>query len=338
MEISKEAKIGLIGFIVFSTTLFIFNYLNRQNVFSRNLIITAEFKDLNYIRKGEMVLIKGREYGKVVAIYKEGERLLVDLDIEPDTRIPKTATAVISELSLMGGHTVSIMYDKACIEGCLESGDVIPGSVYTLKEQVAEGAGPILKNIGNLADTIAGPNGMDKVLKQAYSSLHSLKKTTNKTNSQLSGLKKTFPKDIKGFRELTAALLSAKADNSKVLAENMASTREMAMALDTLLNNLSSLTQADIDSMTQLLYTAYDAAQKVPQQLESLKTNVAKADNVLDSLELSLAPYQRGQKGTVPKLLYSEPFKEDTQQSIQDLSKQVKDIRENPKKYLSLKK
>lgn len=336
MEISKEAKIGLIGFVVLSATLFAFNYLNRQNIFSRNLIITAEFKDLNFIKKGEMVLIKGREYGKVVAIYKEGERLLVDLDIEPDTQIPKTATAVISELSLMGGHTISIMYDKACMADCLESGDVIPGTVYTLKEQVAEGAGPILKGIGNLADTIAGPNGMDKVLQQAYTSLNNLKRNTNKTNKQLGGLKRTFPKDIKGFREMTDALLGAKANNSKVLAENMASTREMALALDSLLNNLSSLTQADIDSMTQLLYTAYDAAQKVPQQVESLKTNVAKADNVLDSLAMSLAPYQRGQKGTVPKLLYEETFKEDTQQSIQDLSKQVKDIRENPKKYLSL--
>lgn len=336
MEISKEAKIGLIGFVVLSATLFIFNYLNRQNIFSRNLIITAEFKDLNFIKKGEMVLIKGREYGKVVAIYKEGERLLVDLDIEPDTKIPKTATAVISELSLMGGHTISIMYDKACEVDCLESGDVIPGTVYTLKEQVAEGAAPLLKSIGNLADTIAGPNGMDKVLQQAYASLNNLKKSTNKTNKQLGGLQRTFPKDIKGFREMTDALLGARANNSKVLAENMASTREMALALDSLLNNLSSLTQADIDSMTQLLYTAYEAAQKVPQQVESLKANVAKADNVLDSLEMSLAPYQRGQKGTVPKLLYEETFKEDTQQSIQDLSKQVKDIRENPKKYLSL--
>ncbi len=338
MEITKEAKIGILGFVVFVTILFVFNYLNRQNVFSRNLIITASFEDINFIKKGEKVLIKGREYGTVVAIYKEGDALLVDLDIEPGTQIPKTATAVISELSLMGGHTVSIVYEKACQSDCLATGDVIPGTVYTMKEQVAEGAEPILRKISDLADTIAGPNGMDKVLNGAYNSLNRLKKSTDKTNRQLRGMKSSLPTSVKNFKELTTTLLQATPNRSATIANNVASNQEMAVALNTMLNNISSLTQADIDSMTQVLYSAYEMAEKVPEQLGKVKTGVKSADKTLDKIAVGLQPYQRGSKGTVAKLLYDEAFKDSTQQSARDVAKQAKDIREHPEKYLSLKK
>lgn len=331
MEVSKEAKIGVIGFIVLGTILFTFNYLNRKNVFSTNLIITAEFKRLDYIKKGEMVLIKGREAGKVVSIYKDGARLLVDLDIEPETKIPKTAKAVIAELSMLGGRTVSIVYDKPCTGDCLQSGALIPGTVYTMKEQVTAGAGPILKSFGKFADSLTGPNGMDQMLENAYASLHSLQKTTNATNKQFRGLQRSLPGDIRGFRELTATLLGATSNNA-----DLVSNREMALALDSLLDNLSSMDQATIDSMTQLLYRASEAAEKVPQQLEGVKANIAKAEGILDSLELSLVPYQRGQKGTVPQLLYSQALRDSTQQSIRDLSEQIKGIRETPQEYLSL--
>ncbi len=334
LGISKEAKIGIIGFIVLGAVLFTFNFLNRKNVFSTNLIITAEFKKLDYIKKGELVLIKGREAGRVVAIYKDGDRLLVDLDIEPTTRVPKTAKAVISELSMLGGRTISLVFDAPCTNNCLESGAVVPGSVYTLKEQVEAGAGPILKSFGKLADSLTGPNGMDQMLENAYASLHSLQKTTSKTNSQFRGLQRSLPGNVRNFRELTAALLGA-TPNGTELAESMASNREMALALDSLVHNLSNLDQAAMDSMTQILYTAYEAAGKVPEQLEGVKANIAKADTVLDGLELSLAPYQRGQKGMVPKLLYSQAFRDSTQQSIKDLSEQIKGIRETPEQYLS---
>lgn len=336
MKATKEARIGVIGFVVLATVLFTFNYLNRKNVFSRNLIITAEFKNLDYIKKGELVLIKGREAGRIVSIYQDGERLLVDLDIEPDTKIPPTAQAVIAELSMLGGRTISIVYEGVCEKDCLKSGAVIQGSVYTMKEQVAESAAPILKSIGNLADTLAGPNGMQQVLDNAYASLNSLQKTTNDAKGQLRGLNRSLPADIRGFRDLTAALLGATPDNSAVVAENMASNRDMALALDTLLTNLSSLSQADIDSMTQLLYTAYDAAQKVPEQLKGAKTMTTKANAVLDSLEESLKAYQEGAEGTIPSLLYSQAMRDSTQQSIRDLSKEIKAIRENPENYLSL--
>lgn len=336
MGVTKEAKIGIIGCVVLATVLFTFNYLNRKNVFSQNLIITAEFKNLDYIKKGEVVLIKGREAGKIVSIYKEGKRLLVDLDIEPDTKIPPTAKAVISELSLLGGRSISIVYEGTCTDNCLESGAVIQGTVYTMKEQVAESATPILKRIGNLADTIAGPNGMQQVLDNAYASLNSLRKTTADAKGQLRGLNRSLPADIRGFRDLTAALLGATPNNSAVIAENVSSNRAMALALDTLLTNLSSLSQADIDSMTQLLYTAYDAAQKVPEQLKAARGMTTKANTVLDSLEESLKAYQKGAEGTIPELLYSQALRDSTQQSIRDLSKQIKAIKENPENYLSL--
>ena len=137
---SKEVKIGFVGLLLVFSVLFVFNFLKQNNYFSTNMLITAKFSNIEFLKKGSLVLIKGRPIGFVVAVYKTEESLFVDLDIEGDTKIPLDATALIAELSLMGGRTVSINFEKECQQNCLESGAVIPGTVYTMKEQIEDSA------------------------------------------------------------------------------------------------------------------------------------------------------------------------------------------------------
>ncbi len=179
---------------------------------------------------------------------------------------------------------------------------------------------------------------MSKILGDAYASLNRLKKSTNTTNRQLRGLNQRFPNDIKDFEALTSALLRADQKAAQELADEVSTDPTMAAALGTFVNNMSSLTEADIDSMTQLLYSAYETAEKIPQQLEKVKSGIASADQTLDKLDKGLEPYQEESKGTVPKLLYDEAYKEDARKSLENTAKKIKDIRENPEKYLSTKK
>lgn len=333
MKISKEVRVGFIGFVVLFTTLFTFNYLNRANVFSRNLIIKAKFKDLEFLKKGNPVYIKGKQYGKVVAIYKEGDALWADLDIDPFTKIPRNAQAVITELSLLGGRMVTINYTGTCEGNCLVNGDIIPGEVVNMKSQVAAAAEPILESFGKVADSLMGPNGMDRMIAKAYASAASLAKTTKGFGNKMKGMNRTLPVTIKSFRDLTASLLEGSVNPSDV-----ASTREMAMALDSLLGNLSSLTQEDIDAMTKILYTLGDQVENMPKTVQKAEGMLAKADKTLDSLNLKIAPYQKGASGMIPKLLYNGDYKDSLNSSIQNASEKLRDIRENPQNNLSLKK
>lgn len=333
MEISKEVKIGFIGFIILFATLFTFNYLNRANVFSSNLIVKAKFSDLEFLKKGDPVYIKGKEYGKVVVIYKENDALWADLDIDPNTKIPRNAKAVITEFSLLGGRMVTINYTGVCQGDCLENGDIIQGEVSNMKTQVTAVAEPILKSFGKIADTLMGPDGVNGMIEQAYASAASLAKTTKGFEGKMRGMNRTLPGTIKSFKDLTTSLLEGEVSTSDV-----ASTREMALALDSLLENLSSLSQEDIDAMTKILYTLGDQAKAMPQTIKKAEGILTNADKTLDNLNEKIAPYQKGASGMVPKLLYNEAYRDSLNASVQNASEKLRDIRKNPEKNLSLKK
>ena len=143
------------------------------------MLITAKFNNIEFLKKGNLVLLKGRPIGYVVAVYKTQESLMVDMDIEGDTKIASDATAVIAELSLMGGRTISINFEKECEQDCLQSGAVIPGTVYTMKEQVEAAAGPMLEKVGRVIDTLTSPSGIDAMLQQAQESVKGLATTTD---------------------------------------------------------------------------------------------------------------------------------------------------------------
>lgn len=333
MKISKEVRIGFIGFVVLFATLFTFNYLNRANIFSRNLIIKAKFNDLEFLKKGDPVYLRGKQYGTVVTIYKEGDILWVDLDIDPATKIPRNAKAVITEFSLLGGRMVTINSTGVCEGDCLQSGDIISGEVVNMQSQVTAMAEPILKKFGAIADTLMGPNGVNRMIEKAYASAASLAKTTKGFEHKMRGMNKTLPGTIKSFKELTASLLDGNVNTSEV-----SSSREMAMALDSMVNNLSSLSQKDIEEMTKILYTLGDQAKGMPKMIEKAEGMLANADKTLDSLNLKMAPYQKGASGMVPKLLYDEAYKDSISASVQNGSEKLRAIRKNPEENLSLTK
>lgn len=335
---SKESKVGLIGAVILFSILFTFNYLNRKNVFSRNLIITAKFDDIEFLKKGNPVLIKGRDYGRVTAIYKRDGKLFVDMDIEPYTKIPPDAKAVISEASMLGGRTISIVYTGSCNNNCLATGTVIPGEVINMATQVAAAAGPILKSFGKVADSLMGPNGIDGMIRKAHASVAGLAKTTKGLEGKMRGMNRTLPGTIKGFRDLTGGLLESDVKKLKNAVSSDSEMRDMALALDSLVNNLSSLTQEDIDAMTKILYTLKDQAKTLPEKIEKGNQMIANADKSLDNLNKKIAPFQEGASGTIPKLLYDADYKDSLSNKIQNASQKIRDIKEHPEENLSLKK
>ena len=337
MTTSKEIRVGVIGLIVLFTTLFTFNYLNRQNTFSTNLIITAKFKDIEFLKKGNPVLIKGREYGHVANIYKEGDDLFVEMDIESGTMIPSSAKASITEMSLLGGRVVALIYSGSCAGDCLKSGAVIPGEVNNLASQVETFAEPILKQFGKIADTLLGPNGIETMLNKAHASAAGLAKTTKSFEGKMRGMSKTLPGTIKSFRDLTDQLANAEAAQLKDMAAGSVGDAETQMALDSLIQSLASMSNEDIEAMTKILYTAGEYMdKKVPPMIEKGKTALKKADASVDGLTKKMKAFEEGAEGTIPKLLYDGPYKDSLNLKIQKLSEKLRDIREYPEKYLKL--
>ncbi len=338
MNFSKEVKIGFVGLVLVFSIMYLFNYLKQNNAFSTNMIITAKLENIEFLKKGNLVLIKGRPYGYVVAVYKVGDDLFVDMDIEGEAQIPSSAKAVISELSLLGGRTISISYQGQCNENCLKNGDVIPGEVYTMKEQIAIAADPVLRKFGKMADTLMSPEGMNAMLNNAYASLSNLSKTTKRLEEKMKGMSRTFPASVTNFKVLTESFLNSDADQLKNDALSSVGDENTPLALDSLINNLASLSQEDIDAMTKILYTAAGQLEKLPPIIEKGEKAIANADQKLTALENKINGFQKGASGTIPKLLYNADFKDSLNNSIQNATQKIRDIREHPELNISLKK
>jgi ABC-type transporter Mla subunit MlaD len=338
LNFSKEVKIGFVGLILVFSILYLFNFLKQNNAFSTNMIITAKLENIEFLKKGNLVLIKGRPYGYVVAVYKVGDDLFVDMDIEGAAQIPPSAKAVISELSLLGGRTISIVYEGLCSDNCLVDGDIIPGEVYTMKEQVAIAAEPVLQKFGKFADTLMSPAGMKAMLDNAYASLSNLSKTTKGLEEKMKGMSRTLPASINNFKALTESFLNTDADQLKNDALSSVGDEKTQLALDSLINNLASLSQEDIDAMTKILYTAAGQLEKLPPMILKGEKAIENADKKLSALENKINGFQKGASGTIPKLLYNADFKDSLNNSIQNASQKIHDIRVHPELNISLKK
>lgn len=274
--------------------------------------------------------MKGLQVGKVVEIYMEEDGYKVDMDLDPYARLPKSATAQITEYSIMGGQVINIHHQGACTNDCLVTGDQIEGTVSNLKGRVAAQAKPILDKVGSFADSLMGPNGMDQALANAYASLNSLKKNTQGLKSSIKSA--GVPSNARYYRNLTDALLGKTANVSAELVD----TRGLALQLDSLVDHLAGLTQSDIEEMVQLIYAAREAGEKVPEQIKGIEGTISTANTTLDSLQNSLYAYLPGREGTIPTLLYDGTLRDSTQWKIQNWSELLKDIRMYPEKYLKL--
>ena len=298
------------------------------------MIITAKCQDIEFLKKGNLVLIKGRDYGYVAATYKVGDDLYVDMDIETSVKIPPSAKAVISELSLLGGRTISIVYEGSCTDDCLQSGAIIPGEVYTIKEQSENFVGPGLKKFGNLCDSMMGPNGLQNILDNAYSSISGLAKTTNALQQKMKGMSKTLPLTIKNFKALTESLL--KTDQSEI--SSPVEDEKVQLALDSLLDKFASLTQDDIDAMTKILYTAAQKLPELPAKINKGNDILLKADKGLDDINNKLEVIRIDEPGAISQLLYDTDYKDSIIYEIGKANTKIQDIRLNPEKKLTLKK
>jgi ABC-type transporter Mla subunit MlaD len=326
---TKEVKVGIIGIVVFFTTLIVINYAKQQNLFSTNMIITARFDAIDYVKVGQPVYTNGRVMGQVVAVSKEGDNLYLSLDLEPIDVLPKDTRASIYSESILGGTAIALLYDNPCSTGCLETGDIIEGTLDGLQQTVERTAKPILEKIGTVADKINNDStGLDQSLAAAYASINALRKKTEGWKGSAYKASKTLPATIRNVREMTSGFSSS----------DIGADASQQAAIDSLLKTMSSLTQEDIDAMTKILYTAAEELPKVEPMVAKATAFLPTVNNKIDTVNQNLQNYFPGNDNMIAKLLHDEALKDTTQIKIQGISTTVGAIRKNPEKYISLKK
>lgn len=311
--ISRESIVGIVWTGIFVFLLWFFNYLNRQNVFSRNMIITAEFTEIIALGKGTSVYIGGLEVGVVTAIYKEGDQILLDLDIDPNIRLPKNTRVMAIQPSFLGGESIKLIYEGACTENCLESGARVSGRAITYIDETGEAIGKAVTKY----DTTASAEKYGELLDNVMSMVTKTKASTQKISNTLNKSGKKGVSDIAYYEKMTADL--KKKD------------------INALLEKLNKQT-ADLKAQNygKTITDARGSIQKLDGQLSKVEGMMDKANNKIDSVSILIDKYTK--EGILAKLLNDKDFKDSIQLKVQNVDELIKRIKSHPERYLKLGK
>lgn len=143
MTLSQETKVGL--FFVISIVLFglMLEVGNRWKIFDRGIPYKTFLSATTGLKAGDAVKLAGVDVGTISSISVLDDKVQVEFEVKPGTRIKQDTVAGIRMTSMLGGQFLSLSF------GSPNSPDLPGGS--TVKSVDSQGIDALLDNMGSLA-------------------------------------------------------------------------------------------------------------------------------------------------------------------------------------------
>jgi phospholipid/cholesterol/gamma-HCH transport system substrate-binding protein len=322
---SKEVKIGILAIVCIAGLFWGYKFLKGKNILSRSNTFYAVFEKVEDLPVSSPVLISGLQVGTVQEQYlKDGNphRIVVVLDIEYSIKLPKDAVVVMQATSLMGGKSIRIDFDHACLSNCAVSGDTLASrheSILNtlLPESTLESYLTIIKdNIGGVMDSLDSRFGKEgspsaEMISDIQKVIHNLSEITTNLNHIVKGMSGDLLKTSKDLNTLSSALA---ADSKKI---------------SSIIHNVDALSkQLSNSGLETTLKDAGLAVRKLDQTMESFGKTAAQ-------LEITMAKVNKGD-GSLGLLLNDKSLYHNLDRSTKQLDLLLQDVRLNPKRYVNV--
>jgi phospholipid/cholesterol/gamma-HCH transport system substrate-binding protein len=309
----KRSKPFIIGFtFILAIVIFIwgFNYLKGRDLFKKQEFLYARYHTVNGLVTAKPVYVNGLQVGQVSRLYFAPDMsgdIIVELVIQSKFPIPKNSIAHIFSADLMGSKSITLILGDS--KEAVVSGDTLLTSVEgSLMESVNKQVAPLKAKaeelMGSVDTLLSAFNAVmnDETVKNLSTSIEDIQSTFKNlasTTSRLDDLATSEGNRLK-------SILSNVDSLSLTLSEN----RE---GLSNIINNFESIS----DSLSKV----------------NIASVVYKADSAINNLNQILAKINEG-TGTAGKLINSDSLYRELNKSAGELNKLLKDIRENPKRYV----
>jgi len=300
VKISKEVKVGLLALISGLILYLGFNFLKGSDFFSPNNNYFVIYDNIGGLTESNTVMLNGWAVGRVKKIQllqNQGNKLLVVLDINKDVILTDSTAAVLASSSVLGGKAISLKIGSG--NQVLQNGDTLIASTeQNISEMISEKITPIAENV-------------DTAL------------------VNLNVLIKKF-QDMSGNIDATLANLRATSSTlNTTLAQNQQAFRGIA-------TNLSSLSASMNDPQTGVkpMLGKFNSFADTLNQMQLAQT-VERTNQSMANLNQMLAQINQGQ-GSLGKLTKNDSLYNNLNQFAADLDALVVDLKENPKRYVSI--
>ncbi len=298
MNISREAKVGILA-LVSGVILYLgFNFLKGVDFFSPNNNYYVIYTNVDGLTKSNPVMLNGLSVGRVKeTTLLPDQRILVTLDVVNEVGLSDSTAAILADSGPLGGKVINLKMGRG--SRILEGGDTLIASVEKgLMGAVEEKVMPIVENADSAIVNI------------------------NRLVKQFQAMSTTIDATLTNLKTTSSTL-------NTTLDQNQQAIRTVVQNLSTLSSSLN-----DPRSGIKPLMGKFNTFADTLNQMQ-LAATVAKTNQSIANLNQMLGKINEGQ-GTLGKLVKNDSLYNNLNQFSADLDALVVDLKANPKRYVSI--
>lgn len=281
MKLTNEIKIALVAIVGILVLFFGLNFLKGMSLFSTDATYYVAFKDISGLSSSNPIYADGYKVGVVKSIqynYAKKGDVLVQIDINPDLRIPKGSSAEI-ESDLMGNVKMNLLLANNPRER-VNSGDTIIGSKNSgMLGNVAKLLPTVQQMLPKLDSILSSVNTLlaDPALAHSLHNIEGITANLNTTSQQLNTLVAGVNRQVPGLlRRADGVMVNANTFTGNLAQVDIAGTMAHVNQTIAQLNAFSQQLNSKEGSLGLLMHdpALYNNLNKTMVSVDSLLINV----------------------------------------------------------------
>ena len=319
MRISRETKIGLLAAASLAILIWGYEFLKGRNILQTSQIFISEYTNADELKKSNPVQVNGFQVGIVKDVYlnpKDLTKIIVEIDVRRDVKVPEGTIAEINTTSMMGGRVIELVFPPQCLKGdCPSAGKYLEGRTK------------------GFLNSMVGTDNLDTYLSILETRL------TQITDTLISKFSDN-PELARSGNDIQSILANLNSATAKI-------DRQLSTSLEQSFNNIASITGnlkdnnekigRIIDNLAAVSgdLKEDDVVGNVNTTVNELKTTIQQIDGAVEKLSAVLAKIQESQ-GTLGLLVNDKALYEQLSETLTNIELLTQDIRLNPKRYTTV--
>jgi phospholipid/cholesterol/gamma-HCH transport system substrate-binding protein len=300
IRLNREQKIGLFAILILFSIYVVINYLKGKDLFSNRNTYYSVFYDIDGLTSTGPIFIRGLKVGTIESIdyIQKRNNFIVKLKIDAGYQFPKNSVAEIYNVGMLGTKALRI--------------------------NIGDGTTNLNNRDTMLSST--DPGMIDNLVNEILPLKDKLSDLIITLNTTFANVNDVLNPQAKKDIALSLENLNKTLSGAKNVVRNL---EQSGPEITSLIENLNKIT-SDLGGTTSKLNSGLDNINEITDSLK----NADIAGTILSLKEL--LEQIKNPEGSVGKLLYTDSVHSSIDQLIKDLDNLIKNITENPKKYIKV--